>query len=173
MKLTKEQLQEIMKMQQEMDTLALKNNNIDENEDLTEEKYIALKVELHEFMNEIESFKFWKKHKGKENKLEEAIDVIHFILSMMNDYDYEIVDDLEITDKQMEHMENKSINEIYIMTDALLVDAYMNCDWVKMLEAILMGVLIMISKCGFTSEDIYNEYIRKNKINRERQNKGY
>ena len=173
MKLTKEQLREMMKLQSEMDLIALKNNNIDVNTDLTDEKYIALKTELHEFINEIESFKFWKKNRGKENVLEEGIDTIHFILSMMLDYEYNIQEDLEITEKQLEHIENKSINELYIMTDALMVDTYMQCTWKEMLTSIFIGVLLMLSKCGFTTDDIYAEYLRKNQINKERQAKNY
>ena len=78
MKLTKEQLQQMMCLQQDMDMMVLKNNSIDVDADLTQEKYIALKTEFHEFINEIESFKYWKKNKGKEHILEEGIDTVHF-----------------------------------------------------------------------------------------------
>ncbi|HSQ90170.1 dUTP diphosphatase [Romboutsia sp.] len=173
MKLTKEQLQTMMDLQGKMDELALKNNGVDEELDLTQEKYIALKTELHEFINEIEEFKFWKKNKGKDHVLEEGIDTIHFILSLMIDYGYEMKEDLVITKEQLEHMEDKSINELYVMTDALMVDTYMMRSWAEMLTSILIGILLMLNKCGFTGDNIYDEYIRKNKINIERQEKQY
>lgn len=173
MKLTKEQLQEMIKLQGEMDNLALENNGIDLDTDLIQEKYIALKTELHEFINEVESFKFWKKHKGKPNQLEEAIDTIHFILSLMIDFEYDIQEDLEITDKQLEYMQDKSMNELYIMTDALLVDTYMLYSWKETLGSILVGIMIMLNKLGYTGDDIFEKYKEKNAINIKRQKDNY
>lgn len=173
MKLTKEQLQEMLKMQDKLDTYIRKKNDIANDIDLTQNIYIALKTELHEFINEIEFFKHWKKNKGKEHILEEGVDCLHFILSLMNLNEYDVQEDLEITDKQLEHMSNKSMNELYIMIDSLLVDTYMMCSFKEMLGSILVGLMIMLDRCGYTGDDMYNAYIEKNKVNVERQNNAY
>lgn len=175
MKLTAIQLKEMMILQKNFDDMIRKNNEIDENTDLTQEKYIALKTELHEFINEIEFFKCWKKNKGKENILEEGVDCVHFILSIMIDYGYDVEQggDIEISETQLEHMENKSMSELYIMVDSLLVDTYMMLSFKEMMGSILIGIMIMIDRCGYTGDDIYSAYIKKNKTNVERQHNAY
>ena len=80
--LTNEQIKEITELQRILDERIRENNGIDKEKSLELKKYIALKKEFIEFVNEIESFKFWKKNKGKENIVEEACDTLHFILSL-------------------------------------------------------------------------------------------
>ena len=70
--LTEQQIKEIWEMQKGLDEYIRENNGIPSDQDLTKEKYLALKTEFFEFVNEIESFKFWKKNKGKDSILEEA-----------------------------------------------------------------------------------------------------
>ena len=87
--------------------------------------------------------------------------------------EYDICEDLEITERQLEYVNSKSMNELYIMTDALMTDAYMMETWKDVLASILVGVMMMLHKCGFTGEDMFNEYKRKNQINIERQVRNY
>ena len=72
--LTKEQIAEIRELQKALDIRVRENNNIPLDKDLTLEKFLALKTELFEFVNELESFKYWKKNKGKSHILK----VTHF-----------------------------------------------------------------------------------------------
>lgn len=169
MKITVEQFKELLEMQGKMDNIAKENNNIPVDANLKQEKYLALMTELYEFGNEVEAFKFWKKNKGKANQLEELVDALHFILSIMLDEEFDIKEDLEITEKQMEFFENKSFNEIFIMTTLALTDGYMTDNYKEIIISVLIGLMTMASKQGFSIEEIIEEYKRKNQINIQRQ----
>lgn len=175
MKLTKEQLQEMMAMQKSLDEYVIANNEIGEDVNITQGRYIALKTELHEFINEIKFFKYWSKNKkiNKEHILEEGIDCVHFILSLMIEFGYDIQEDLEITEKQLEHIQNKTMAELYLMTDTLLVDTFITNAYKENMASALVGIMLMFNRCGFTGDDLYNAYIKKNKVNIERQNNAY
>ena len=82
---TQEELNEMRRLQRKLDTRVKKENDIPADANLNIEKFLALKTELFELANEIESFKYWKKNKNKTNQLEEACDVLHFILSIAID----------------------------------------------------------------------------------------
>lgn len=173
MKITIEQFKELLKMQKEMDELALKNNNIEPGRDLSQEKYLALMTELFEFGNEVEAFKFWKKNKGKANQLEELVDALHFILSIIIDEKFDIKEDLEITEKQLQFFDEKTFNEIFIMTTLALTDGYMTNNYKEIIISVLIGLMGMAHKQGFKTDDMINEYKRKNQINIERQMNKY
>lgn len=168
--LTKEQIKEIRELQNELDTKIRKNNDIDQNTDLNLEKYIALKTELFEFVNEVESFKYWKKNKGKKHILEEACDTLHFIMSLAIDNNVEI----ELKEDVLKDFDvNKyDMNDLIGLTDAMMSDCYIEQDW-KDLEIVLMFLCVMLNKCGFDANDLYNSYISKNKVNHERQDNNY
>lgn len=168
--LTKEQIKEIRELQNELDTRIRKNNDIDQNTDLNLEKYIALKTELFEFVNEVESFKYWKKNKGKKHILEEACDTLHFIMSLAIDNNVEI----ELKEDVLKDFDvNKyDMNDLIGLTDAMMSDCYIEQDW-KDLEIVLMFLCVMLNKCGFDANDLYNSYISKNKVNHERQDNNY
>lgn len=173
MKITVEQFKELLKMQKEMDELALKNNDIEPGRDLSQEKYLALMTELFEFGNEVEAFKFWKKNKGKANQLEELVDALHFILSIIIDEKFDITEDLEITEKQLQFFDEKTFNEIFIMTTLALTDGYMTNNYKEIIMSVLIGLMGMAHKQGFKTDDIINKYKRKNQINIERQMNKY
>ena len=168
--LTKEQIKEIRELQSELDVRIRKNNDIDPNTDLNLEKYIALKTELFEFVNEVESFKYWKKNKGKDHILEEACDTLHFIMSLAIDNNVE----LELKEDTLEDFDatKYDMNELIGITDAMISDCYIEQDW-KDLELVLMFLCVMLNKCGFDANDLYNSYINKNKVNHERQDNNY
>ena len=54
---TNQQINELLKEQKALDDEIRKNNNIPKEESLISRKYIALKTELYELTNQIESFK--------------------------------------------------------------------------------------------------------------------
>lgn len=168
--LTKEQIAEIRELQKNLDIRVRENNDIPMEQDLNLEKYIALKTEFFEFVNEIESFKYWKKNKGKSHILEEACDTMHFIFSLAIDNGAEIELD-EQTFKDVD-VQNYDMNDLIGIVDANILDIYINQTWEDMF-IILAILLIMINKCGFTAQDLYEEYVRKNKVNHERQDNNY
>lgn len=168
--LTKEQIEKITELQTELDIRVRENNDIPQEQDLNLEKYIALKTEFFEFVNEIESFKYWKKNKGKSHILEEACDATHFIFSLAIDNKAKI----EFKDDMFKNFKIEEYEMIDLMgvTDAVISDVYAGQIW-EDLSIVLSFILIMINKCGFTADDLYNEYIRKNQINHERQANNY
>ena len=134
-------------------------------EDLTLEKYIALKTEVFEFVNEIESFKYWKKKKGKDHILEEACDTLHFIFSIAIDKDVELDMDEVLGD-------NYNPDNLIGVMDAMISDCYIENDW-EDLNGVLMILCILLDKCNFNADDLYKAYIDKNKVNHDRQSNNY
>lgn len=169
--LTKEQITEIRELQKALDIRVRENNNIPLDKDLTLEKFLALKTELYEFINELESFKYWKKNKGKDHILEEACDTLHFILSLAIDKEVDInIEEKEI--KELGEVDKIETNELLAMSDFLISDCMIDNDWIS-LKAVLMIMLIVLKRVGFDKEDLYNAYIEKNKVNHERQDNNY
>ena len=75
-------LQQLFTMQKELDDFIEQTQNIQQ--DVFQEKGLALLVELAELANETRCFKFWstKGPSAREVILEEYVDSIHFILSL-------------------------------------------------------------------------------------------
>lgn len=169
--LTKEQIAEIRELQKNLDIRVRENNNIPLDKDLTLEKFLALKTELYEFINELESFKYWKKNKGKDHILEEACDTLHFILSLAIDKEVDMnIEEKEI--KELGEVNKIETNELLAMSDFLISDCMIDNDWIA-LKLVLTIILIVLRRVGFDKEDLYNAYIEKNKVNHERQDNNY
>lgn len=82
--LTVEQLQELLQIQKEFDD-RIPTLNIED----TKTAYI---VEFFEWFNTLETFKNWKKKRGKpiETQLDELADLLAFGLSIMNQYNTDV-----------------------------------------------------------------------------------
>ena len=170
--LTNEQIKEITELQRILDERIRENNGIDKEKSLGLEKYIALKTEFFEFVNEIESFKFWKKNKGKENIVEEACDTLHFILSLAIENEHEIVlGDEEELFKDFDK-DNYDINELIGIVDTMMTDLAVTGE-PENLDNILIFLCVILNKCNFNGNDLYEAYISKNKVNHKRQDTNY
>lgn len=168
---TKKQIEEMMKLQKALDIRVRENNEIELDKDLTLEKFLALKTELYEFINELESFKYWKKNKGKDHILEEACDTLHFILSLAIDKEVDMnIEEKEI--KELGEVDKIETNELLAMSDFLISDCMIDNDWIA-LKLVLTIILIVLRRVGFDKEDLYNAYIEKNKVNHQRQDNNY
>lgn len=168
---TKKQIKEMMKLQKALDIRVRENNEIELDKDLTLEKFLALKTELYEFINELESFKYWKKNKGKDHILEEACDTLHFILSLAIDKEVDMnIEEKEI--KELGEVDKIETNELLAMSDFLISDCMIDNDWIA-LKLVLTIMLIVLKRVGFDKEDLYNAYIEKNKVNHQRQDNNY
>lgn len=181
--LSNEQIKEIWENQKRLDDEIRVKNNISMEDDLTFEKYIALKTELFEFANTIEAFKFWKKHKGKEGVLEEGVDALHFIFSIA----IEMGVNLEIGEDDIKGMQDlfkktiddlkevslhTAINENIVIMDLMLSELVTNQEG-GILLPILVLLCMTLQMCDYSIEDIYNAYIRKNEVNHKRQEENY
>ena len=166
---TQEELNEIRHLQNNLDIRVKNENDIPMDANLSIEKFLALKTELFELANEIESFKYWKKNKNKTNQLEEACDVLHFIMSIAIDNDVELVEE-----KQPENYnpDDYDMNDLIGMLDCMISDMFIEKDW-EDLNPLLMVLGIVVNKCGYDVEDLYKCYKSKNKENHNRQDNKY
>lgn len=158
---------------------------------------LALFTELGEFSNEIECFKHWKKNKrnDRDKRLDEFADCVHFTLSILNKMEEEVNEHNEgkeedlvkpyvredmtfETFRQMSTEEIKKENEnsteelINCGLTSLFLEAYdLLCD-LEMVAflALLTNIMFIL---GYTSEELVEAYVTKNKVNYERQANNY
>lgn len=156
----KEQFEYIRKQQTILDTRILNGNEYPENK-----MSIALFVELGELMNELPTyFKHWKKSAvdNKEKALEEYVDCLHFAVSLLN---YNEID-INFTYNDC-FPDSNQYSRDNIFTELITIASMSGFDHsIKKLFA--LG-----HRFGFTWDEIYEMYLKKNKINHERQNGGY
>lgn len=158
-----EQLKELLEMQRVLDEAILKEHGNVYDEKIAEQMKIALFVELGELMNEMPTkFKHWKKtaKDNREAALIEYVDALHFQMSLFNYYDVEINEVFHDYNNTSEYRCHISTNLIYICTE---------CDTIHGLELLFeLG-----NTLGFTWDEIYDAYKKKNTVNYERLKSGY
>lgn len=157
-----ELLRDLQDKQQKLDNFIYTNNNV-KKEDIYFDKIIALDVELSEFANELEFFKYWRKNKGKDKALEEACDCLHFILSIANDLDVELTDTHYKVPYSLKDISYSYINLKNQVNRKFRFD----------INSIFNYFLNMLELAGLDFDDLVKEYHRKYEINIQRQNKGY
>lgn len=156
----KEQFEHIRKQQYDLDKRILNGAEYP-----VDKMRIALFVELGELMNELPTyFKYWKKTSvdNKEKALEEYVDCLHFTVSLLNYNDVDI--DFTYNDcfpDNSPYNRNNISNKLYTIISMTGYDTS-----IKIL-------FILGHHFGFTWDEIYQTYLKKNKINHERQREGY
>lgn len=152
--------------QEKLDQYIIENHQLHD-QDLFEEKMLALLVELGELANETRCFKFWSEKKASERSviLEEYVDNIHFLLSLGLTKQYEFS---QIADETSQLTETEQFNNVY--KKALhFYTAQTKESYITLFQAyIQLGALL-----GFTVNDIIKAYDEKNEVNYERQDQGY
>lgn len=138
------------------------------NEDLFDQKVLALLVELGELANETRCFKFWslKPSSSRETILEEYVDGVHFILSLgivcgyakeslpagvqagqdLNEQFLTVYDKINVFKKTRSLPDYTSVFQAYLQLGGLL---------------------------GFSEADVEQAYVSKNEVNYQRQQAGY
>jgi dimeric dUTPase (all-alpha-NTP-PPase superfamily) len=160
-------IEKLMRMQEKLDQHIESEHGLVE-EDLIDRKILALLVEIGELANETRSFKFWSKKgaSAKEVILEEYVDGIHFILSL----------GLEIGMKDVDVDENHAaandLNEQFLLVFKAITD-FREERSVSHYFSLFNHYLTLGGILGFSSRDVFNAYAEKNKVNYERQEKGY
>lgn len=160
-----EQLQELLDMQRALDDSILKENGLVYDERIAYQNQIALWVELGEMLNEFPTeFKHWKKtaRDNREKGLEEFVDCLHFQLSLMNYYGFRINEYHEYNENKALEMGN--VDLLFCLEHTL---SHCNCYYG-------LSMLFEIGNyLGFAWEEIYQAYMKKNKVNYERLKNGY
>ena len=160
-------LRNISEKQKILDKYILERNNLKENEEIFDKKIIALFVELGEFANELKFFKYWSKKEKSADEiiLDEFVDIIHFLISIANNLNY--------NDWKLEiSTENKKIELIFLEIINLITILQKNKDN-KILKEIIIKVLEIGIIYNFKIEKIFDSYQLKNEINFVRQNTNY
>ncbi|AWX42654.1 Uncharacterized protein conserved in bacteria [Metamycoplasma cloacale] len=159
-------LEYIFKTQVKLDQAILSNVEESQKTNIKIKATIALLVELGEFANEVQAFKYWKKHKkiNQEKLLEEFADGIHFLTSFANDV--QLNPEIEIILKSNDF----SLQLSYTYTCfTKLLNEY---NYQNIKEA--YGAYLGLGKlANIEYNDILNAYLNKNLINYKRIENNY
>ncbi len=173
-KMTTELFEKFSKKQEELDSMIREKFEISEDEwkyDLSIQHSIALRVELHELVNECHDiWKYWKqKAVNPDRIIDELVDVIHFlhlILNKMNyDADYHVreINKYIPNDEQVKYV-TETLGGVfkvnYLIKSNDLQETYAH-------------LLVLADHYAFTLDDIEKAYDRKNAENHARQNRNY
>ncbi|MGM8366760.1 dUTP diphosphatase [Virgibacillus sp. W0181] len=157
---------QLFTMQAELDLYIARKHNLIQ-QDLFEEKYLALLTELGELANETRCFKFWSTKPRNETAviLEEYVDNIHFILSLGIEQSYSF-ETIRVEEKSV--TETEQFNAVFAACNTF----YQNRSRTNYLE-LFEQYLLLGKMLGFSEKDIHEAYKKKNEINYERQDIGY
>ncbi|WP_273851006.1 dUTP diphosphatase [Guptibacillus spartinae] len=150
-------------LQKLLDDRIVKEHKL-EDVSLFENKLLALKVEVGELANETRCFKYWSKKapSPKETILEEYVDGIHFILSL--GLELGVTNFVDLPEKVAES-EVQAFHEVYRAIDRLQKpEAY---------HELMKSYLTLGQTIGLQYEEINEAYLKKNKVNHNRQDQGY
>lgn len=152
--------------QEKLDQYIIENHQLHD-QDLFEEKMLALLVELGELANETRCFKFWSEKKASERSiiLEEYVDNIHFLLSLGLTKQYEFA---QIEDETSHLTETEQFNDVFKKALNFYTEQTKETYITLFQSYIQLGALL-----GFTVTDIIKAYDEKNEVNYERQDQGY
>lgn len=131
-----------------------------------EDRNFAFQVEVMEFANELEFFKYWKHNRDKtrERKLSELADCIHLSTSIAITRGYDKLIDGVVYDIYYKDMPLIELFNIIRKRDIDSMQSY---------KLVMMLLLSIAEKVGFTEKEVYDAYMLKNKENHERQVNNY
>ena len=190
--LTKEILKKLQLEQKKLDNFIWENyrkrNNInDDNIGKTKESFIrskiALLVEIGELANELKTFKHWKSQKDINwaKVKEELIDCLHFFLSWTNNLQIDF-SDYSFSNLSQDTDYNELVLSLFSETEVFPLGISQNNTWLERVkneknkETFYRWLMIfeeLCQKMGMNENDIEKEYMSKNRINWERQQKKY
>ncbi|MBR6552557.1 MAG: dUTP diphosphatase, partial [Clostridia bacterium] len=138
-------------------------------------RVIAALIELGEFANEERFFKFWS-NKGpseKETRVEEYVDILHFLLSMLYSRGYrgENLSIVEVEGDWEEVWQNAAAEILGLskLWEEGLFEPITSVEFGRVFSLYFrLGDL-----AGFEWEEVVKEYKRKNAVNFERLRSGY
>lgn len=159
-------IQQLFMMQKELDEFIEQTQNIQQN--VFQEKGLALMVELAELANETRCFKFWstKGPSAREVILEEYVDSIHFILSLGLLKNYTTIEKWPVIEEQ------RHLTATFLETQGAIL-AFIQQPTEDRYLAIWQCYGLLAYNLGFTFEDVVRAYVEKNEENYNRQRTGY
>ena len=167
--LTKQVIIYLLEQQERLDADIRERFNINDTEwvEMNIEHDIALQVEIAEFVNACyKSWKYWKsKPMDRSQILDEAIDVIHFVMLHHNNH-YHLNFVTELVFQEM-HKVSKIDNEDEVKNKLHLILK------INSRFELLSRLLEILDFYDFDRKQIMQAYKEKNKVNFERLAKGY
>lgn len=167
-----------------LDTRIVLEHPIQEGEDRLGKKFLALSVELYEWINELpETFKYWSNKKNKyEESLKEYVDGLHFILSIGLELGFDTKQDIHVvygteflgeeslvgSFHQKFMIFNTLVNKVYVYRDTE-PNQHSHKAYVNMLSSYLK----LGEEMGYKTEDVIIYYKHKNEVNHKRQTNNY
>ena len=179
MKVNIEQFNELLEMQKVLDADILREKGLTL-EETYNKRVIAALIELGEFANEQRFFKYWS-NKGpseKETRLEEYVDILHFLLSTLyiRGYRGENLSILEVEGDWEEVWQNTAAEILGLskLWEDLWGEEYL----LEPVTSVHFGKVFSFyfrlgELAGFEWEEVVEEYKRKNAVNFERLRSGY
>ncbi|WP_059171358.1 dUTP diphosphatase [Bacillus sp. FJAT-27445] len=160
------QLEKLFEMQRALDAHIKENHGL-EDQDLFDQKVLALLVEVGELANETRCFKFWSKKPSspRETILEEFVDGIHFILSLGIEAGF--TGSITFT-KNGEANATKQFIKVFDDISAFRKNRA-ESEYRRMFDSYMH----LANLLGFTGADIEEAYCMKNEVNYERQQNDY
>ncbi|MFB5555884.1 dUTP diphosphatase [Bacillus cytotoxicus] len=152
-------------------------------EDKFPKMMLAMLVEFMECANDWQGFKYWKKqNKPKETLLEEYVDGWHFVLETGLDLlenDQIIALPKEVSIECIPFYNKRSdivmqYKELIRTVFDLESEVDEGCDYLDVeYQALVEQYLLLGELLGFTEEQIEQAYMKKNRVNHQRQDEGY
>lgn len=184
-------LSDLIVKQYQLDKTIQQNHNVSYKDTITQ-RVMALIVELGEFANTTRCFKFWS-NKGKDSKdrvLDEAADCLHFYLSIqicIVDTDYKYLDnylldkakELELSMYESFDATKEDLTELFLRMFKGIPDVthgeISNLEKMKLDYGFgsFYHFLLILSGLGYTFTDLKNAYLKKLKVNYDRQDNNY
>lgn len=164
--------QQLLDAQKELDQAVFDNNNLKNlyyDVEINTKVKIACLVELGEFANELEFFKYWKKNKrnDKAKQLDEFADVMHFLLSLLNISHLKVDSALTLRDV----FDNATMTGVGRPL-TLFQNLYMSV-MMDQFDLAFNLLLHIGHSVGFTLEEMENAYWTKRDENFARQRRDY
>lgn len=157
-----DQLKELLEMQRVLDQSIFNEHGITEYP--LENMKLALFDELGELLHEYPTkYKHWKKSAvdNREKGLEEYVDCLHFALSLTN---YFRVEEKQLYQYDVVLFDDNLSQNLFNVYESVVIECGQN---------ILYEIFALGSYFGFTWEEIYEAYKKKNEVNYQRLRSGY
>lgn len=135
-----------------------------------DKKLIAFFVEIAEFLNEIEVFKYWKitkKHDNKLKILEEFVDGLHFLASIGLELNYQAFEfRWEVSSQSFVEL----IKELYLQYAYFLNSKDKTEEQYRKIAITFFQIVINL---GFSAKEVLQAFTLKNQLNLTRIQQNY
>ncbi|VEU62835.1 dUTP diphosphatase [Mycoplasmopsis bovirhinis] len=162
---------QLFEMQKKLDEkIEKKHESISPNfskKEITLQRTLALMVEASEFINEVQSFKYWKQNKNisKTKVLEEFVDLLHFFISLS--YQNDVPHTLNPKINEYNDI-NLQFKELFINISEILKQP--NKENIQISFEIALGCFEML---GYNYNELFEAYFFKNQKNYKRLYSNY